>query len=439
MIIWGGHGILIPVFWVMGFFFGSTVGVFLGGEKGGPGASIMLGGLVGCGLVWLYALTFGKPREQVLVDPKTGQPFHYRKSNSFFFIPAFVWAILTSILAVFLSVVGIGLMVAGPSTPKEQPPGAAELQAAEHLITTKSKGVTHGNTPEAREMALEFSRISDEMRGALIEEGKSPKVSLTGGEFLTYCQVSEHGTAFLVHVPGLRKFTDEAKQVMAEASWFAANQAVAGMNPPPKNLAVGMRGMILYETILLGAPSKDLENDPTGGVVSRHPSHESQVLRPFFTSIPAAEATADKPAQPSSPHPSETPEPKPESSTAEATSEPAAAPGPTLKPDQPETTAPPSASPDKPAPSKADAPAPAPAPAPATPTSASLTLPTEVREWTSGDGRTLRAALIRFPDASGAQAEFKREDGQVFTIPLDRFSSETQSELRKIFEGLPKP
>jgi hypothetical protein len=431
MIIWSGHGILIPVFWVMGFFFGSTVGVFLGGEKGGPGTSILLGGLLGCGLVWLYALTFGKPKEAVLLDPQTGQPVHLRRSNTFFFIPAFVWAILTSILAVFLSVAGIGLMVAGPSTPKVQPPGAAELQEAEHLITTKSKGIIHGNTPAAREMALEFSRISDEMRGALIEEGKSPKVSLSGGEFLTYCQVSDHGTAFLVHVPGLRKFTDEAKQVMAEATWFAANQAVAGMNPPPKNLAVGMRGMILYETILLGTPTKDLENDPTGGIVSRHPSHESEVLRPFFTPIPAAEATADKPAQPAAPSPSETPEPKAESPTAE----PAVASAPALKPDQPETAAPPAVSPDKPAPTTADEPA----PAPSTATSASVTLPTDVREWTSGDGRTMRAALIRFPDPSGAQAEFKREDGQVFTIPLDRFSAETQGELRKIFEGLPKP
>lgn len=433
MIIWGGHGILIPVFWALGFFFGSTVGVFLGGEKGGPGASIMLGGLVGCGLVWLYSLTFGKPKEQILVDPKTGQPVHFRKSNSFFFIPAFVWAILTSVLAVFLSVVGIGLMVAGPSTPKVQPPGAAELQAAERLITTKSKGVTHGNTPEAQAMALEFSRISDEMRGALIEEGKSPKVSLSGGEFLTYCQVSEHGTAFLVHVPGLRKFTEAAKQVMAEASWFAANHAVAGMNQPPKNLAVGMRGMILYETILLGTPSKDLENDPTGGILSRHPSHESEVLHPFFTSIPVAEAAADKPAQPSSQSPSETPEPKPESSTTESAAEPAAASASTLKPGQAETAAPPAASPDKPASATEDEPATAP------PTTPSATLPTEVRDWTSGDGRTLRATLIRFPDASGAQAEFKREDGQVFTIALDRFSSETQSELRKIFESLPKP
>lgn len=433
MIIWGGHGILIPVFWVMGFFFGSTVGVFLGGEKGGAGASIMLGGLVGCGLVWLYSLTFGKPKEQILVDPKTGQTVHLRRSNSFFFIPAFVWAILTSVLAVFLSVAGIGLMVAGPSTPREQPPGAAELQAAEHLITTKSKGISHGNTPGAKEMALEFSRISAEMRGSLIEEGKSPKVSLSGGEFLTYCQVSDHGTAFLVHVPGLRKFTDEAKQVMAEASWFAANQAVAGMDPAPKNLAVGMRGMILYETILLGAPSKDLENDPTGGILSRHPSHESQVLRPFFTSAPAPDAAAENPAQSSSQLPSETSEPKPESSTSEPSVETAAASVPNLNPGQPETASPSAASPVKTAASTADA------PAPTAPTTASVTLPTEMKEWTSGDGRTLRAALIRFPDPPGTQAEFKREDGQVFTIPLDRFSSETQSELRKIFEGLPKP
>jgi hypothetical protein len=57
-----------------------------------------------------------------------------------------------------------------------------------------------------------------------------------------------------------------------------------------------------------------------------------------------------------------------------------------------------------------------------------------LRDWTSADGRSMRASLIRFIDGTGEQAEFKREDGAVFTIAIDQFSPETQTELKLLFE-----
>jgi hypothetical protein len=56
-------------------------------------------------------------------------------------------------------------------------------------------------------------------------------------------------------------------------------------------------------------------------------------------------------------------------------------------------------------------------------------------EWKSLDGRILKASLIRFTDAQGTSAEFKREDGQLFTIPLDRFAPESAAEMRKIHQS----
>lgn len=422
MIIWSGHGILIPIFGGIGLFLGTLLGVALGGEKIGPQLGLTLGGIFGTGLIWLYALTFGKPTELVLQDPRTGAPVRIRKSNTFFFIPAIAWAILSSVGALFVTIIGIFVMSKAPSTPAEMPPGAAELSAAEKLISGKSHGIVNGNTPEARELASKFSKMTAELRDVLIEKGGSSKISLSGGDFLTFCQVSEHGTAFLVHVPSLRKFSDEAKKVMCDAAWFAATQAVADSTPLPKNLAVGVRGVVLYESIMIGVPTSAPPDDPSAGIKSRHPSHESSVLRSFF---------APSTAPPSSP--SSLVDALPSRATEEANTDSTLdtkSPAPTrsglneadkalaLDPVQPKSE--PSSEKDLPAPD------------PEVSDVNSVALPTPVKDWHSQDGRVLKASLLRFVDETGSTAEFKREDGEVFTIPVERFSPEAQDELREI-------
>jgi hypothetical protein len=440
MIIWSGHGILIPLLAIIGLVIGTVFGGLIGGEKAGPVLGFTIGGLLSTGLVWLYALTIGKTKETILLDPATGQQVRHRRSHTFFFIPAFAWAVLSSVGAVLLVVMGILAMMAGPSEPKNRPPGSAELSTAERLISGKSSGVLHGNTPEAKAMAETFSELAATMRGELIEKGDATKISLTGGEFLTYCQASDHGVAFLVHVPSLRKFSDDAKQVMCDAAWFAANHAVSGMNPPPKNLAVGVRGVILYESILLGIPAIASASEPTAGLQTRHKSHESDVLLPFFTPSDSATMAAQSATDQadtksgSAPATSQTIEvvgrgelargpadggPKPEKTESKpetsAPQKPNLAGAPVLETNNPPTT-----------PSTED-------PSPAA--GAAMPLPTEAMEWKSLDGRILKASLIRFTDAQGTSAEFKREDGQLFTIPLDRFAPESAAEMRKIHQS----
>lgn len=413
MLIWNGHGILIPILGIIGLVSGTILGAMIGGEKVGAGLGMMMGGIFGAGLVWLYALTIGKTVEQVLQDPKTGRPVRLRRSHSFFFIPAFAWAILASIGATGMIVIGTVTMVSGGSdTPVVQAPGAAELNAAERLISTKSNGSIHGNTEEAEELARRFASASSEMRDALIEKGKTSTISLSGGDFLTYCQMSEHGTAFIVHVPGLRKFSDEAKTLMCDAAWFAASQVVADLEPAPQNLAVGVRGVVLYESILVGVPGKDFEDSATDGLLSRHRSSESDVLHPFFASPPRV-ATGEDPTG---------------TATAESIVVPEAGSGSgeTAAADQTAAAAPTPAN-DAPKDPTAETATPGPKTDVSTPLSG-------LRDWTSADGRSMRASLIRFTGETGEQAEFKREDGAVFTIAIDQFSPETQAELKLLFE-----
>lgn len=53
-------------------------------------------------------------------------------------------------------------------------------------------------------------------------------------------------------------------------------------------------------------------------------------------------------------------------------------------------------------------------------------LPTDMRNWKDNKGRVMTASLERFTTAKYDVAEFKRQDGQHFQVPLDRFSAEDQ-------------
>jgi len=83
----------------------------------------------------------------------------------------------------------------------------------------------------------------------------------------------------------------------------------------------------------------------------------------------------------------------------------------------------------------ADSPAPAqPAPAPAVSTNeaSSSPLPTPILEWKDSAGRPMKASLQRFTTPNYDTAEFKREDGQLFEVPLIRFSAEDRAKIAEI-------
>jgi hypothetical protein len=271
---------------------------------------------------------------------------------------------------------------------------------------------------------MAFSDMVQSFRNAAIEKGKSSAFSVSGGNFLTYCQVSEHGTAFLVHVPDLRKFTSGAKATMAEAAWAAAQLVAESQNPAPRKLAVAVRGALLYDQIMIGNLVPGFTNEGNKGIVSRHASSDSEVLHPFFASptlpvtlvIPGDPKFAREATKRSTP-PAREPSPQPER--------------------MPPTQAPAQGTAQTVAPT---APAPAAAPAVvAVHPAVTAMLPTPVREWKSADGRSLRASLVRFADDKGAQAEFKREDGTVFNIEVSKFSAEDRIELLRLFTASTTP
>ncbi len=282
MIIWSGHGILIPVLVVGGFVLGMLVGGNFGGTESdrGMGVSMIVAGMAVPSLVWLYALTLGKTVEQSYLDPKTRQMVTVARRHTLYFIPAFFWALIFT--AVGLATIASGVFQLTSANPAETGPGAAEFDAANSLIAKFDGEVAFGNTPEAKQLAEEFSAAAKQLRETLIESKRSSSSSSSDKQFLAYCQMSPHGIAFLLHVPDLSRFKGTAKTTMADAAWVAATSVLERHDHRPANVAVGIRGFLFYDTFLCGAPSSDSDPDPLGGIRSRHNSTDKEVLYPYF-------------------------------------------------------------------------------------------------------------------------------------------------------------
>jgi hypothetical protein len=405
MIFFSGHGILIPIFAVIGFFLGTIASAaVVGVMKLSPAWAAVGGAWASALFVMLYAKTIGKTVDNTYLDPATGRPTIYRKRHTFFFIPAFTWSVLGMIGAAFLSaMVAIapkdGLDLGSSSKSAEE----ALFDSANRKITTDNDGTAHGNSPEAKKLAAEFSSKLKTLREVGIEPSKKRSVSLSGGEFITFCHLAEGTCAFLVHVPQLRKYTDEAKDFIGEAAWGVAQHCVATLPDKPKKVAVGIRGIALYDRVLTGEGSADDSAEPEihEGVSSK------DMLFSYFAS---AEPKTDAPAKAA---PSATSAKAPEVAAPAVTppTTPAASNGKTEMPAK-----------------EAAAPSQTPAPAPV-----AAALPTPVKDWKSADGRVLRASLEGFTNATTAR--FKRAaDGVVFEVPIDKFDPAVQTELNALYQ-----
>lgn len=432
MIVWSGHGILIPIFGVIGAFIGGVIGGVLGHfispeeESVGVGCGMIFAGWFATAAVFFYAKTIGKTTSTQLIDPRTNTPVVINKRHSLFFIPAVAWPFISGAVALFLSVMAIPVINSKPVEPGDIPPAQARFSAADLKLTSKNDGIIHGNSKTALSLAREFSRRLKIIREMGITEDKKNAISLSGGEFVTRCELSRQGVAFMVHVPGLRKFDDGAKDFIAEAATRTAVGLAGELSPKPEKVAVGIRGAILYDRIIIGK----MPPDGVGDLVDQESfsGSKKEVLISFFDDNPEdtnyvlADQSADE-------------TPPPASAKTPAVPSPASAgPEPAVSEAAPAVPSPAPASPEPATVVASEAAAAVPSPLPATQPSIPsdiIALPTQIRDWQASDGRPLQAALVRFVDAEGKSAEFKRADGQTFTIPCDRFSPEDQEFLRR--------
>jgi hypothetical protein len=141
--------------------------------------------------------------------------------------------------------------------------GVGSTQTAAFNAANAAIGVNHGktafgNTEDARQVASMFSVQMRTLRNKFFT-GTSSGVA-TKGDFLTYCELQTNQCVILVHVPELRKFNFSAKKSLGEVAWLAAQATLSerGLGKPGMRMAIGIRGVLLYDRVLEGsfAPEK---------------------------------------------------------------------------------------------------------------------------------------------------------------------------------------
>ncbi len=93
-----------------------------------------------------------------------------------------------------------------------------------------------------------MKQLSDE----IFSQDRKPLLELSGGEYLTYCQLQEDRCLFLVHVPSYRNFTPNAKEALENVAWVVAQRTVATKVPRGARLGVALRGVVSYGSIRIG-------------------------------------------------------------------------------------------------------------------------------------------------------------------------------------------
>jgi hypothetical protein len=171
-----------------------------------------------------------------------------------------------------------------------------QFNVANHQLDLYRGTAAFGNSPKAVAVADRFSSGLKNLRTALFEGGKRDGFSLSHNEFLTCCELQENQCILLVHVPELRRFTDSAKVSLGAVAWLAAQQALQAeqVGKPGMKLALGLRGVALYDRVLLGTFAPDSSAATNGlseTLTGLHPEHR---LFPWFQSPqPPASSAGD--------------------------------------------------------------------------------------------------------------------------------------------------
>jgi hypothetical protein len=143
----------------------------------------------------------------------------------------------------------------------ELEPGRAEFNEANKIISSTSKGLHHGNTPLAEQLAQTLNGNISNLRSALFTQDKRLSKTFGPSDFITYCHIKDDSCVFIIRTPKLKKFSRDAKEQLCKLAWISANQTLAKSNIDQElKLAVGLRGFVSYATIYTGSYIPDAKD-----------------------------------------------------------------------------------------------------------------------------------------------------------------------------------
>lgn len=160
----------------------------------------------------------------------------------------------------------------GPEAPE-----VAAFKAADQQILSWNGKAGFGNTPEAERLAADFSQRLQALQAVAFEGGaeEGSRVSLTGGNFIAYCQLTDRGACFLVHVPQLKNYKRDVRDALIDLAWQSARGATEELRETSDHeLAIGLRGALMYGGYAAGWGGAEVPvRRDNGAVVSTDPLH----------------------------------------------------------------------------------------------------------------------------------------------------------------------
>jgi hypothetical protein len=202
--------------------------------------------------------------------------------------------------AAALLVLAVMALVFGPvvgalhQSRRARQPGEAQFNVANHQIEMYRGNAAYGNSPKALAVATRFSSNMKSLRAALFDAGKPSGFSVSHHEFLTCCELQATQCVLIVHVPELRRFSASAKDSLGTLAWLTAQQALQTeqAGKPGMGVAVGLRGVTLYDRVLIGTYAPDSSSTTNGPSETITGPHPEKTLFPWFQS---AETQASAP------------------------------------------------------------------------------------------------------------------------------------------------
>ena len=208
----------------------------------------------------------------------------------------------------------------GPSTPAT--PEAKAFGEADRAIVSydAAQGIGFGNTTQAKEFAVAFGELAAEMEPEWFSGGDDDAMSLSDGHFLTYCRQNADSICFLVHVPQLKNYEDDVRDSLIEMLWICADEVLTGKVEQGTEVAIGLRGSILFGGLAIGQLGSDPSQTENAGSVDRENFHRffkddvaTDEMAAGDTDSNAADAAGETPTEPDE-VPETTPQTTPEES-----------------------------------------------------------------------------------------------------------------------------
>ncbi len=141
-------------------------------------------------------------------------------------------------------------------------PGYARFSQANSFMNGTAASGSQGNTPAANEAARSFATFMRSFRAEAITGNQPSSTTTRHDDMLTWCEVHGDRCLFIVKVPDLRHFDAGSKTALGDAAWFAAHLCATKLGLANNaNLAVAVRGSLVYDRLITGRHMADIHAD----------------------------------------------------------------------------------------------------------------------------------------------------------------------------------